>query len=232
MFPVTQIFWRVLPELRFVQFPWRWLSVVALCAVASMAFTARAWLRWAWFLTAVLAIIVSAHYLVKNTWWDTDDMPDLQAAIKSGAGFEGTDEYDPVGDDHTDLAPKDPRVKFFASATDLAPHPEANVSIEKWTVEHRVVRLRTRSDGKLLLHLVNYPAWRATLNGKVVRIEHPSGTEQVAVPVSAGESELRIDFTRTADRTLGGWISVASLVGALSAWFWKRRRPAPHSARA
>jgi hypothetical protein len=44
----------------------------------------------------------------------------------------------------------------------------------------------------------------------------------VAVP--AGESELRIDFMRTRDRTLGGWISVLSLITS-SILYCKRRSP-------
>jgi hypothetical protein len=45
----------------------------------------------------------------------------------------------------------------------------------------------------------------------------------VAVP--AGESELRIDFRRTLDRTLGGWISVTSFLGSIGFLFWKRQGP-------
>jgi hypothetical protein len=43
------------------------------------------------------------------------------------------------------------------------------------------------------------------------------------VPISAGESELRVDFTRTSDRVLGGWISIVSAVTSLSVLFYKRR---------
>jgi hypothetical protein len=45
------------------------------------------------------------------------------------------------------------------------------------------------------------------------------------IPVPAGESELKIDFTRTIDRALGGWISVGSLAASLTVLFWKRRMP-------
>jgi len=45
------------------------------------------------------------------------------------------------------------------------------------------------------------------------------------IPVPAGESELKIDFTRTRDRALGGWISVGSLAASVTVLFWKRRTP-------
>jgi hypothetical protein len=45
------------------------------------------------------------------------------------------------------------------------------------------------------------------------------------VPVSAGESELRVDFTRTPDRVLGGWISIVSAVTSISLLFYRRNWP-------
>jgi 6-pyruvoyl-tetrahydropterin synthase related domain len=225
MLPITLVFWRFLPELHFVQFPWRWMSVLALCATIFTAATARGWLRFAWLLLAMLAFAGSAHYLVKNAWWDTEDMPDLQAAMRNGSGFEGTDEYDPVGDDRTDLPQKQPRALLLAIPTDPETYKDARVSIEKWNAEHRSIRVVTRRAGRLALHLLDYPAWRVTLNGKPVSIQHSKGTEQMIIPVPAGESELKIDFTRTTDRALGGWISVGSLAASMTVLFWKRRMP-------
>jgi len=230
MLPITLVFWRFLPELRFVQFPWRWMSVLAVCATIFTAVSVRGWLRFAWLLLAMLAVIGSAHYLVKNAWWDTEDMPDLQAAMKNGSGFEGTDEYDPVGDDRTDLPQKQPRALLLAISTDPEAYKDAKVAIEKWNAEHRSIRVVTRRPGRLALHLLDYPAWRVTLKGNPVSIQHSKGTAQMIIPVPAGESELKIDFTRTIDRALGGWISVASLAASLSALFWKRRTPRIRSA--
>jgi hypothetical protein len=77
---------------------------------------------------------------------------------------------------------------------------------------------------------LDYPAWRVTLNGKPVSIQHSKGTVQMIIPVPAGESELKIDFTRTIDRVLGGWLSVASLAASVTVLFWKRRTPTIPSA--
>jgi len=50
-----------------------------------------------------LALSLTGAYLIKHTWWDTEDVNALKEAMDSKAGFEGTDEYDPLGDDHTDV---------------------------------------------------------------------------------------------------------------------------------
>ena len=225
MFPVTGILWRFLPELRFVQFPWRWMSIIALCALIFTAAAARGSLRWAWFFLATVAIAGSAQYLVKHAWWDTEDMPALQAAIKDGIGFEGTDEYDPAGDDHTDLKPRGRVAVRIHSEFGEGSGLPVRVVVDHWDAEHRVLRVHTPMASSVMLRLINYPAWRVLVNNSVVRAGHAPGTAQMIVEVPAGDSELRIDFTRTADRTLGGWISIVSAITSLSLLFWKRRTP-------
>jgi len=84
-----------------------------------------------------------------------------------------------------------------------------------------------RVPGRVILRLLDYPAWSITLNGKPVSARHPQESEQMIVAVTAGDTELHIDFTRTWDRTAGGWISIASL--AASIWVLVSKRRAPHS---
>jgi len=225
MLPVTLVFWRYLPELRFVQFPWRWMSLLAVCAMIFTATAAREWLRWALLVLAGMAIFGTAHYLVKNAWWDTEDMPDLEEAMNHGTGFEGTDEYDPVGDDRTHLPQKQPRAMLLATAQDSEAPKDAKIRVEKWTAEHRSMHVMTRKPGRVALHLLDYPAWRVTVNGKSVSVQHPQGTQQMIIPVPAGESELRVDFMRTTDRTIGGWISMATLISSICVLLWMRRTP-------
>jgi hypothetical protein len=225
MLPFSNIFWRYLPELRFVQFPWRWMSILTLVARMSTASSARGRAPWVWLLFAALTIFGSAHYLVKHAWWDSEDMPTLQAAIQNGNGFEGTDEYDPAGDDHGDLQQKWPRAFLVSDAGKPEAGSNAKIVIEQWTAEHRSVRVITAKPGRVELRLLNYPAWRVTVNGSAVSVRHPEGTGQMIVPVSAGESELRADFTRTSDRVLGGWISMVSAITSLSLLFCRRNWP-------
>ncbi len=58
---------------------------------------------WLFFVVVAVASVPLGHFLVSNGWWDTDEMPTQYAAIERGTGFDGTDEYDPLGDDHSDL---------------------------------------------------------------------------------------------------------------------------------
>jgi hypothetical protein len=151
-------------------------------------------------------------------------MPTLQAAIDDGTGFEGTDEYDPAGDDRTDLPQKAPRAILLKAGTNSAKYQESIVTIEKWSSEHRVIRVITPTAQSLAVRLLNYPAWRISVNGALVAAKDGSATtKQMVIPVPAGESEVRIDFTRTWDRTLGGAISLASVAGCFAVFFRKRK---------
>src|SRR6266403_3569583 len=146
------------------------MSVIALCAVIFTTVTARGSLRWVWLLFAALMFASSAHYLVKHAWWDTEDMPTLQAAIQDGAGFEGTDEYDPAGDDHGDLPQKLPRAFLVSDTGKPEAGSNAKILIEQWTAEHRSVRVITAKPDRVELRLLNYPAWRVTVNGSAVSV--------------------------------------------------------------
>jgi len=224
MLPVTLPLWKYLPELRFVQFPWRWMSIVALCAVIFMTSAARSKWKWLWLAFVIIASLGTARYLVAHTWWDTEDMPTLRAALQDGTGFEGTDEYDPTGDDRTDLLEKQPRARFVVSSTDGTAHPAGEeLFVDQWTAERKSLRVVTHEPARIALRLLDYPAWQILVNGHHVEAHHPAGTRQMIIPVASGESRIEIKFTRTLDRTLGGWLSLICLGGLTGALIWARK---------
>jgi hypothetical protein len=216
MLRVTDIFWRVLPKLRFVQFPWRWMCVLAVCYAFFLAWaferTRRGWIV----LVAVALLSVgTAAVLIQEGWWDTEDLPTLRAAITNGSGFDGTDEYDPRGDDHYDLAAKAPDAAVLAAedADDAGvAAPAARVRIEKWSAAEKRLLISSPGAARMALRLLDYPAWRVEVNGKTVVPEHAEGTAQMVVPVSAGDSEIRVRFITTWDRRWGGVLSLLSAI--------------------
>src|SRR5260370_640804 len=101
---LSSAFWEHLPELRFVQFPWRWMAILAVSyGYFLAAATARRRIRWIWGVLVLAVTVGTATFLVQRAWWDSEDFPVLQEAIANGRGFEGADEYDPADDDHYNL---------------------------------------------------------------------------------------------------------------------------------
>lgn len=219
----TAVFWTLLPKLRYVQFPWRWMTILAVpfaifVSIASMRKLGVLWIA------GTLAISgVTGAYLVRHTWWDPHDVPILQAALDEGKGFEGTDEYDPAGDDHYDLPEGAPRVRILgAGANDR--QASAEFSIEKWSAEERMLRVHSREPVRLALRLLDYPAWRVEVNGRIVTPERAEQTVQLMVPVPAGNSQVRVVFTQTVDRTIGAAVSGIAWLTAL-VLFVRGKRP-------
>ncbi len=225
MLRVSKPLWEHLPKLRFVQFPWRWMSVLALvyvCFLAVLAQKRRGWL------VALLVLILSvplANFLIDNGWWDPDEMPMQQDAIVSGNGYEGTDEYDPQGDDHLDLPANAPAVEVLTEASGGAPVEDAQVQILQWKTEHRKLAVRTKGRASLAVRLLNYPAWRIEVNGKRVSPERMDDINQMVIPLDAGISLIEIRFVRTADRTVGDLVSGFSLGISGVIFLWGKRKP-------
>jgi hypothetical protein len=214
--------WNYLPKLRFVQFPWRWMSMVALigaCFLAALAERRRGWVA----IAVLLALTVPlAWFLVRNTWWDEDEMPTMAAAITSSAGFDGTDEYDPAGDDHLDLPPQAPLTKVLPSDSGEAGVPQTRVQVKSWTTREKELRVQSAEPARIALRLLNYPAWKVTLNGETIQPERLDDVNQMVIPVGAGNSDIRIRFTRTKDRNVGDVISLLSALLVL-VWLWDPR---------
>ncbi len=212
MLRFTTPLWNLLPKLRFVQFPWRWMSILALVGACFLASALQKRGGWAWFALLVLLSVPLAHFLVNNTWWDPDEIPTLQAAITDETGFDGTDEYDPLGDDHLDLPLDAPKAKILPDEPEDTRTPEARVQIDKWTTEEKSLRVDSPAPARLALRLLNYPAWRVEVNGTRIVPGRPDNYNQMVVPVAAGSSTIHVRFARTPDRTLGMLISILSVL--------------------
>ncbi len=209
--------WQFLPKLRFVQFPWRWMSMLAVVGCCFFAAAVERRRGWLWFVLFVAISLPLGIFLVQNTWWDPDEMPTQQAAITSSTGYEGVDEYDPLGDDHLDLPKHAPLAAIVsASAEDSdAPPPNAKIEAQLWQPETKRIVVEASVPTRVALRLLNYPAWRVTVNGRNVTPERPDDVNQMLIPVGSGKSEIEVRFARTPDRTAGLAISAFSLIVCL-----------------
>ncbi len=132
--PLSEPVWRLAPELRFLQFPWRWLMVGSLLATLAFALVADSVtqrMRGRWLLLAAalvcLAAFAAGRYAEAHfaQYCDDEDNvraqqallpPSSLAADPPGAfGFEGTDEYTPTGADNGEIQQGLPAVRLLPS---------------------------------------------------------------------------------------------------------------------
>lgn len=205
MFSISNALWRILPKLAFMQFPWRWTLCLSVPFTLLIAIgVRRRTLRLALY-AATLCVIGFAWQHYQSPWWDTAaDLREMQDNMASGAGYEGTDEYTPVG---ADLSAAD---KTARSVT-VDGRAHAAIRVSEWKAESKLFTAEMSATDNLALHLFNYPAWRVEVNGQQVSARTREGTGQMLVPVQAGTNRVRITFARTWDRTAGAWITGISL---------------------
>jgi len=216
MLRFTSPFWDLLPELRFVQFPWRWMSILAVIGCCFLAAAIERRRGWLWLALYLLLAVPFGVFLAQNTWWDPDEMPTQQAAITSGTGYEGVDEYDPLGDDHLDLPKHAPLAAILYDDEDENQQSSGSgIQVQFWEPERKQISVQSAAPAHIAFRLLNYPAWQVTVNGHIVEPQHPDDVNQLLVPVPAGQSEVQVRFTRTPDRTIGIAVSVISLLIAL-----------------
>src|SRR5262249_13003593 len=132
MLPPSLPLWQHLPELRFLQFPWRWLVALdvpfAIFLAAAIGSSRRARVGY-----VVLAVLVAAAAtaMIRDAWWDTGDLEVVEASIRSNHGYEGTEEYTPLGCDPSAL----PGVIAEPESADIFDQTAATPPIQRFDPE-------------------------------------------------------------------------------------------------
>ena len=222
MLKPTFVFWKYLPELRFVQFPWRWLLCLNVPFALAITFATRRWFIRVLVYTIALGVVIGVWHRVQVPWWDNGgDIQEMLDNQQDGIGNEGVDEYVPAKADPYDIDQKAPLLRYEGAGS-------AQIKIEKWIAERRVFTVNTTAAGSLVLRLFNYPSWKVDVNGGAAKTETTADTGQMVVPIAAGTNQIQIRFVEGWDRTLGIVCSLAALVALLILWTAHRR---PHSTR-
>jgi hypothetical protein len=219
MFSPSSFLWNILPKLQFMQFPWRWLLCLSMIFTLFITVGLRRWWQRGAICALSLVVIVVAWRYVQAPWWDTAaDLREMQDNVATGAGYEGTDEYAPLGADPSAID-KDAR------KVTVAGQAHAAIDVLHWDTESKIFTAQMSAADQVTLRLFRYPAWRALVNGREVEATAREGKGQMLVPVGAGMNRVEVTFVRTWDRTAGGRISLLTAVGVIS-WFARsRRRP-------
>lgn len=206
MLRFTNPLWNVLPKLQFMQFPWRLLLCMGVPFSLLMAMGVKSWAARVSLYVAMLCVIASAGYYFQPPWWDqAADLREMQDNMASGAGYEGTEEYGPLGATPAKLDKDARRVTVEGPA-------RAAIRVAEWKAEHRAFTAQMSQPDNLVIKLLNYPAWRVQVNGHEAQTSTLEATGQMLVPASTGMNEVRIDLVRTRDRKWGAGISIFTLL--------------------
>jgi hypothetical protein len=259
MFPASAAFWRYAPKLRFVQFPWRWLFVLAVgfayfwgeMAAASGTPRGAPWhsrlhrpaAQIATQIAIIVALAATGVTLATMAWWDTEDVPVMLAAVQSGSGYEGVDEYCTRGGDQYNLAREAPLVGLLPPDTlvpaDAHALPVAgSITVLSWQPQRKVFTVEATQPLKVALRLMYYPAWKVRVNGSPGDAEADADSGQMIIPLRPGFSRVEVNFGWTADRAAGLALSLAAIIvlgiggiGGLDRGKGRSARPDAHASR-
>lgn len=250
LLPFSNQAWQHLPELRFLQFPWRWLLTLGICSAGLCGLALRGGFREAKTRRdirsrAVCALLLACCMAWISTvffWQPCDDEDNVAAQISTfhDGGFEGTDEYTADGADNGDIQIGLPRVRVLASFdaneadSSIAQNPawkpaaslSARVQVEQWNIEHKRLSIITPAADYAVLRLMDYPAWRVRVNGVLLGAQPHREDGLMAVPLAAGVSEITISYGTTGDVWLGRAISLVALI-VLAILYLTRRKYHP-----
>jgi hypothetical protein len=256
LFPISHSVWNLLPDLRFLQFPWRWLLVleapmaVFVAAAVWPRPSARPWQRVAVsaaFIAACLSMTALAGWTFFQGCDEEEGVPGILNAYRSGHGFEGTGEYEPFGADNSLVATGLPDACLVSDpTTELGVLPEGADPDETnpaWSAaqggcdatmrwqndqpERRLIRGEVSHAGFLILRLRSYPAWRIAVNGLPIASFPRRDDGLIAVPVPHGQIDLTVDWMTTPDVVAGRWLSGLSALLLTGLGFFERKLNRP-----
>lgn len=227
MFSISNVLWRYLPRFQFVQLPFRWLlcmniAVALLLVMATARSTIKHWIMRGLVCAMLLAVVIYGGRRTQPPWWVTGaDIEEMRQSVVDGTGNEGVDEYVPAAADPYEVN-KDLPCLSFQTGADAATRID-DVKILAWTATEKHFQASANGATNLTVRLFNYPAWKATVNGREVATTTSEVTGLMIVPIAAGENDVEIRFAGTPDRWLGDSLSLLSMVVLLFAW--ARTRP-------
>lgn len=231
--PLSLPIWRHMPELAYLQFPWRLLALLAPACVLALALAARSLhLRPPALAAAALllpALLILPAYTTFHQPCDPEDTPQARLALfHSTAGDLPTDEYTPANADNDVLEPHDPA--FFllpqnapddlpiASRGPIGPTPHS-------------LTLSLKDPTRIVFHLRDYPTWQVLVNGRIDpdRIARNDGL--LTVPLPAGRLHLQIIPHTSSFEIAADLLSLAALAVLLTLLDHEAKREPHHPSR-
>ena len=231
--PISLPLWHHLPELAFLQFPWRMLSILGVILALAVAIALRRTpsTKAVAFVSACVAVILVAAMSTREIYafrqpCEVLDRPAARAQLfRTHHGVEPTDEYTPTDADNDVLRWDDPGYWIDANPTGFAPNtvPNPAATIINYdtpppvaqtvsgTAPHHLVFALPHADA-LIFNLRDYPNWQVYRNDSLMTEHLQRDDGLLAVELPAGRSDIDIRWHRTWDELTGDLTSLAALL--------------------
>ena len=241
LLPLSLSVWHHLPQLAFLQFPWRLSAILG--AIFALLFTLalpripapeRSGTTFLYPLLAALLFVLPAWSLFHQACDVEDSIPARLALYHSPLGTDSTDEYTPADADPDALHPHDPPYWLIPTQTPGAPPYASPAPVDTPAPAGLPpgpapahLELRLPAPSYLILNRRAYPNWTVLRNHlAVTSTEVPRSDGLIALPLPSGPSTIDLAWKTTLDQRLGRSISAAALLLAAALALFKKHRSA------
>jgi hypothetical protein len=248
-FPWSDPIWQWAPELRFLQFPWRWMLVLGMIfavfagAALQLAPSSAAATRRAIRVRAAIILLLACGISVwawQFCWQPCDEEDNVAAQIATfhDSGFAGTDEYTPRGAYNSQVQQGLPPVRVLNAPNadesylpddsswraDPAAEVPARIVLSRSQSRRIVAQVTIARPAWAVFHLMDYPAWCVTRNGVEIQnhLRRPDGL--MVIPLEAGLNRIVVRWRTTSDQEIGATLSLVGLAVTLALAFVERRK--------
>ncbi len=214
--------WLLIPPLKFVQFPWRFLSVI----IFFFSFISGYIVRILPNRFSLIVPIVPILLLVILGWnyFKPEKMGPLTDAQKfSGAAWElqqggGVNDYLPIGAEMAPVGPPKTIAETVKGKADLANLSEGT-NWAKFDVD--VVS----DNADVRINIFDYPVWRVFIDDREVDQYIPKEEKlgRMWVNIPQGMHTVTARLSDTPVRRMANWVSIFSWLGLAGLWFFRRR---------
>lgn len=234
--PLSDLLWRYLPGLKFIQFHWRFQPFVALGCALLAAAAAECWprmskrprmlllagLTWTVIACAVFTLMIAR---LDEKGVTREQVASLLAApgveaipIAEGKRLQNEDDlkYLPYTANQIYFRPPGSDFILYPPATQVGGltllDGAGRVEATKLANEHREFLIESETPARARIETYKHPNWVAWLNGREVTIQAETETGLVLVDLPAGKHQLMLDFE------VRGFSERAVRVTSIAAW--------------
>lgn len=219
----SKLIWIIFPPLAFIQFPWRFLTYVALFSpfvfASIVSQIEKKHLNLAKITLIICIILLSIESFGKFQPKELKEFADKDYLTRERldwATSRSSFEYIPKGvmtkmsSDQTTI----PNISEYDLPNSLAEFTDGSGHIENLIYKpgKQKYKINSPNSGKIRFNTFDFPGWTAKINSKPAQILSNNDLRLITVDVPKGESVVELNFTRTRVRAISEIISLVSLI--------------------
>lgn len=218
--------WDHVQTLQYLQFPWRFLSLISFGAALligmlfALATRLTGWRGWG--ATAVMLVLIAAvladswgHARPDPNWQPPADVLNLspERIVETGVKVDLEREFEPH---QVAVSPRAP------PATRVTAANGADVRIDNQTADRLDLRVAAQAPTRLRINIHYFAGWTVVEHGRPLPLTITAPDDLMEVQLGAGTHDLTVAFEDTPDRRAANDVSILSVVLLLASVLWPR----------